>query len=248
VILQNVWVALFSGLALSALGPQLPPAVRANQCATCHLRIVWTRSALTHTDEWVTSSHALHGVGCERCHGGNAATSDKAFAHRGIANSADPLSRVHRRVLPTTCGGCHPSQRHAFVSSRHYELLLDGVAGAPTCTSCHSSMAADIPSAIEVERRCAACHDTERDQRARDARRDVEEIALLRRKLARTKLQMAGVADGARRRELGAEWNDVDAAVRETIAAMHGFDDRRIQDRLAQARARSDRLEATLGK
>jgi hypothetical protein len=145
---MTMWMSVLTILLPITLGigMQVPTAVPANRCAACHLRLVWTRSAITHVDQWVTSRHALYRVGCERCHGGDATTSDQAAAHRGIANSAGTSSAVHRMALPATCGRCHPSEAKAFARSAHRELLSRGDATAPTCTSCHSSMAADVPS------------------------------------------------------------------------------------------------------
>ncbi|HEY6894621.1 MAG TPA: hypothetical protein VI258_10670, partial [Rhodanobacteraceae bacterium] len=65
----------------AVVSPQLPDRVAGNQCAICHIRLVWTRSATTHVDEWVTSKHATYGVGCEQCHGGDPAATSGAAAH-----------------------------------------------------------------------------------------------------------------------------------------------------------------------
>src|SRR5581483_3009795 len=236
-------IALAAVIVAAVAGrPQLPAAVRANQCAECHLQVVWTRSELTHTDEWVTSKHARYGVGCDKCHGGDAATTDRTAAHRGVTAAGDPSSPVHWMQLPATCGGCHAAEGNAFARSIHSELLRQGDAMVPTCTTCHSSMSADVPSALDVERRCASCHPPDRDDRARRARRDLDEIAGLQKLLRRARLEVAAIADARRQQELAAERDELDVAIRATVAATHGFDRSRVDARLGEARAVAEHL------
>jgi hypothetical protein len=169
-----VLVALSSLMASS--GSQAPPAAYANPCAVCHLRLVWASSSLHHVDEWVTSRHAWYRVGCEHCHGGYA-TTDAAVAHRGVRNSADPSSAVHRTALPATCGRCHAAEAKAFARGAHRALLLHGNGAAPTSTSCHSSMAANVPSPAVMERECLGCHHHEPQKRAAIARRQLNDLS-----------------------------------------------------------------------
>jgi len=74
-------------LALLVTRSQIEGPASRNECATCHLRLAWTQSEVTHVDQWVTSRHALYRIGCERCHRGDARTSDWTVAHRGVAKS-----------------------------------------------------------------------------------------------------------------------------------------------------------------
>src|SRR5689334_16714492 len=100
-------------LAMLMTTSQIEGPASRNECATCHLRLAWTQSEVTHVDQWVTSRHALYRIGCERCHRGDARTSDWTVAHRGVAKSADRSSSVNRTALPETCGRCHVSEANA---------------------------------------------------------------------------------------------------------------------------------------
>lgn len=229
-------------------GLQAPTAALANPCAACHLRLVWTRSAITHVDQWVTSRHALYRVGCEKCHGGDARTSDRAAAHRGVTHSADPSSAVHRMALPATCGRCHRSEANAFARSAHQELLSQGDAAVPTCTSCHSSMAADVPSPAALESQCLHCHHDERQDRARIAKRELENVTRLRTTLRKAKLQIAAVTEPDRRTSLTTQWTAADVSIRNVVAAIHAFNQRRVEERLGDSNAQTERLVAGLAK
>lgn len=228
-------------------GVQVPTPASSNPCAACHLRLVWTRSAITHVDQWVTSRHAVNHVGCEKCHGGDAKTSDQAAAHRGVTNSADPSSPVNRRALAATCGRCHAHEATAFTRSAHQDRLSRGDAKAPTCTSCHTSMAADVPSPAALERQCLQCHD-DRQERARVAKRELADVVRLRTTLRIAKVQIAGVKDPDRRTSLTSQWTDADASLRDAMAALHAFDQRRVDERLGASNVRIEQLVAELPK
>jgi Cytochrome c554 and c-prime len=225
---------------------QIPKAASDNRCAACHIRIVWTQSTITHADEWVTSKHALRGVGCEKCHGGDAKTSDETVAHRGVKNRADPSSLVYSTALPGTCGRCHRAELNEFARSAHQPLLLKGEAAAPTCTSCHSSMAADVPSPAAFEMQCLHCHGGESPDRAHEARRELEELTRLRTILKRARFAIAALADSDRRASLTTQWTNTDVSLRGVVAALHGFDQRAVEDRLSVARVQVERLGAAL--
>ena len=233
---------------MAGAGSQVPQAALANRCAACHLRLAWTRSTLTHVDQWVTSRHAFYRVGCEKCHGGNAMTSDEAAAHRGVVKSADPSSAVHRTALPATCGRCHQSEASAFAQSAHQELLSQGHAMAPTCTSCHSSMAADVPSPAALERQCLQCHRDDPEARARVAKRELELLTRLRTTLRRAKLEIAAVTKPDRRTSLATQWAEADMSIRDVAVSIHSFDQRRVDERLSGLNAKTERLVAELAK
>ena len=233
---------------IAGAGSQAPQTASANRCAACHLRLAWTQSALTHVDQWVTSKHAFYRVGCEKCHGGNATTSDEAAAHRGVVKSADPSSAVHRMALPSTCGRCHGSETSAFGRSTHQRLLSRGDALAPTCTSCHSSMATDVPSPAALERQCLQCHRDDRETRAGAAKRELEVLTRLRMTLKRARLEIAAVTKPDRRTSLTTQWAEADMSIRGVAASIHAFDQRRVDERLSVLNAQTERLVAELAK
>ena len=228
---------------------QVPRSAATNPCAVCHLRLVWTRSGLTHVDQWVTSRHALYDVGCERCHGGDAKTSDETAAHRGVKkNSADPTSAVHWMSLPATCGRCHRREADAFARSAHRQLMSKGDPAVPGCTSCHTSMAGDVPSPRDLEVKCRQCHGAEPLDRAYGARRAIEELAPMRTMLKRARLEIAAVTDPVRRASLTTQWTETDTSLRGVVAALHEFDLPTAEDRLQASRIQVERLRAGLMK
>lgn len=238
-------LAIVLPVALIA-GPQTPRAASENRCAACHLRIVWMESRVTHADEWVTSKHALYSVGCEKCHGGDAKTNDETLAHRGVKKGADASSFVYSIALPGTCGRCHRAEVSEFARSAHQQLLLKGDATAPTCTSCHTSMAADVPSPSALEAKCLRCHGGNLPERAHVARRELEELTRLRIILKRARFAIAALADSDRRASLSAQWTRTDASIRGVVAGFHGFDQRAVDERLTAARVQVERLGADL--
>lgn len=235
-------------LPTAFLTMQIASSVDWNECAACHLRLAWTQSKITPVDQWVTSTHARYRIGCEQCHGGDAGTSSQAAAHRGVLNSANRSSSVHRTALPVTCGRCHESETNAFARSMHQELLSRGDATVPTCTSCHSSMATDVPPPTALERQCRYCHQNDPVDRAHLARRQLEDVAALRGVLKRAKFEIAGIVNVDRRAALTARWKDADLTLRTAVAGLHAFDQRRVEDRLSDARAQIDGLRTQLDR
>jgi hypothetical protein len=229
-----------------ALMVQTATGVAWNECATCHLQLVWTQSGITHVDEWVTSAHASYRVGCEQCHGGDPKTSDRVAAHRGVLNSADASSSTHRTALTRTCGRCHTPEANAFARSMHRGLLSQGDPAAPTCTSCHTSMATDVPSPSLLEQRCLDCHRNDPQDRAQLARRQLQDIAALGADLKRAKFQIAGVLNDDRRNGLTARWTAADASLRIVVAGLHAFDQRLVDNRLNDVRAQLAGLRTQL--
>ncbi len=240
-------VAAFLPVAVAAV-LQVPGRAPGNQCAECHLQRASLQSRLLHVDEWVTSKHALYRIGCEKCHGGDAAARDERTAHAGVLNSADPTSPVHWMALPATCGRCHVAESNAFARSGHQELLRQGDAMVPTCTSCHSSMAGDVPEPAALESRCLHCHPDDPQNRARLARHELEDVARLRSALKRAKVEIAAIIDSDRRATLTAQWSAAGTSVAAAVVGVHGFDTRRVEDRLSEAHAQVDRLLASLGR
>ena len=108
-------------------------------------------------------------------------------------------------------------------------------------------MAADVPSPAALESQCLQCHDT-RQERARVAKRELEDMTRLRTTLRRAKVQIAGVMDPDRRTSLTTQWTDADVSLRDVVAGIHAFDQRRVDERLGDANARIERLVAELAK
>ena len=106
------------------------------------------------------SLHRDKGVGCDRCHGGNATAKEQAKAHVGVLAISAPTSRLHPKNLPETCGACHKEIANTFVESKHYQNLK-GAGLGPTCSTCHEHMASDVIYTPEqTSKLCATCHDS----------------------------------------------------------------------------------------
>ena len=128
-----------------------------SQCVGCHGGLSDTTGAGHGFAAWRKSPHAAAGVGCEACHGGDPAARDRAAAHRGVAVSTDPESRVYFVRIPDTCGRCHASEVGYFRTSIHYaRLRADG--RGPNCVTCHGAMATSVLTPERLLQTCSACH------------------------------------------------------------------------------------------
>ena len=103
---------------------------------------------------------------CVSCHGTH-----------GIRAASSPLSSVHPKNIPDTCGSCHadaeymrgflardggpiPTDQVAqYRDSVHGKALLErGDTGAATCNDCHGNHAAMPPEVSSVSQICRNCH------------------------------------------------------------------------------------------
>ncbi len=133
---------------------------RQNNCVTCHAQITQPVALSNRYFEWHSSAHKEVGVSCEKCHGGDSTTKDKAKAHVGIYPYADPKSQIHFRNLPATCQSCHQGIVNTFVESKHYQNLKTTGLG-PSCSNCHAHMASEVVlSPPQISTLCAYCHNT----------------------------------------------------------------------------------------
>lgn len=142
-------------------------------CGSCHSDVTQMRHFGLRTDQLSLYWTSRHGArlaleddesvaSCTSCHGSH-----------GIVKSDDPLSPVHPRRQPETCGRCHSDaeamvqhglpadQAASFRASVHGQTLLEkSHSAAPSCTSCHGSHGALPPRVSEVESTCGQCHST----------------------------------------------------------------------------------------
>lgn len=133
-------------------------AYRGNNCVLCHQNLHEPLRVSAHFYEWLNSPHEKHGVSCDKCHGGDPGAPEMAMAHKGVLKEDFPLSTLHAKNLPTTCGACHLEVVKAFTQSSHFMKLQESNAG-PTCTTCHQHMAtAVITWPPETSALCSNCH------------------------------------------------------------------------------------------
>jgi hypothetical protein len=219
-----------------------PARAQQSFCADCHYANP-SAPRPDHLEEWDRSPHGRDRVGCEKCHGGNAAVSEGFRAHSGVLNSADEFSRVSRRNLPLTCGQCHVAPSVAFEASRHYELLRSGGNKGPTCSTCHGAVDGRVLSPRALASKCGECHGAgevaPRAGRVQAVRDQYEALTAVRAQLKQAESLIKRVADRKRKTDLGAELDRAQAPLVRAVEAGHKFvyDDLKAQLAVAQQRA-----------
>jgi len=113
--------------------------------------------ATANYQQWSESVHALKGVTCEACHGGDIKVADKEGAHKNMVKRTDPSSPVYYTNVPDTCGKCHSKELQNFESSKHYQKL-ESLKLAPTCTTCHAPHIFTLLDPEEFRNFCGNCH------------------------------------------------------------------------------------------
>ncbi len=154
---------LRSLLFLLAMAAFAPGAWGQDPCADCHAAQELDEAEEVHLRQWRNSAHAAAGVSCADCHGGNSSTFVQLRAHKGVLNSGHPKSPAHRWNLQGTCGRCHETEYLALQESAHFALFESRVGAAPTCRTCHGSVAGQSLGEGGLEARCNRCHGPEAD-------------------------------------------------------------------------------------
>lgn len=154
-------IGLFAFAVL--LDIQTAAAQPGSACVTCHIApkavlSEWWEAQAAHVVLWQQSAHGKAQVTCDKCHGGTPNTLDLQAAHAGLLSPRNPASPVHRTNQPATCGQCHAGPSMAFRNSTHARMLARGDRNAPTCSTCHGSMAVRRVPADLVSQTCASCH------------------------------------------------------------------------------------------
>jgi len=235
-------------LLMCLLGFAAPAGAQQSRCADCHFSRP-DAPAADHLSDWDRSAHGRNNVGCEKCHGGDAASFESFIAHRGIVNSTNPASPVNRRNLPGTCGTCHAGPFVAFQKSQHFALLEKGDARVPVCSTCHGAAGFRRPSAKALETQCRQCHGptgiAPRPERAEAARTLYEALNETRDLLRSTRSLLNRVSDKTRRAQLDQAYQQVEVPLIEAVRAGHEFTYDNLKERLSVAR---QRLEALLAQ
>ena len=136
---------------------------RADMCGLCHPDVRVTFAA---------SAHAVEGIRCSSCHGGDPSATTVAAAHRG-----DFRGVPRRRDTPALCSTCHADvslmrpynlttdQLALYQTSRHGRRLAAGDERVAVCTDCHGvhdiRRRSDPQSRVfpaNVPTTCARCH------------------------------------------------------------------------------------------
>jgi len=243
-------VAAILAVAVGALlGSAVMASAQQSRCADCHFANPGSPGA-DHVSRWDSSAHSRAGVGCERCHGGNAQTFEKLPAHKGILSWADPKSPVHRANLPVTCGTCHTGQLVAFQKSRHWQLLQKGERRGPTCATCHDDVGTNLLSPKSLEGQCASCHGKgkvaphpEFPVRARAMMQGVRDARMM---LKEAQDIIRKIGDKDRREMLLREAEQVQVPLRQAIESGHAYVYDGLEERVGVAQKRLTALYARI--
>jgi hypothetical protein len=232
--------------ALAALLTMAAPApAQQSLCADCHFANAGGPNP-RHLHEWDLSAHGRAGVGCEACHGGNPTTVESFRAHQAIVRGRGLDNPVNRRNLPATCGKCHSGPYTEFQSSKHYLLLRNGDAAAPSCSTCHGDVAAYLLSPKGLEGECNGCHGRGRKQErieyAANARILLQRTRDTRALLDRVRPLITRVKDAALRASLQYDYDQAEVPLKEAAHAGHSFVFDKVEERLGVAMARAEAL------
>ncbi len=229
-----VGVAAAASFALLAFASA---ASAQDPCMDCHAAQDLDEAQATHLRQHRNSAHAAAGVSCADCHGGNRGTFVELRAHAGVLNSAHPGSPVNHWNLPRTCGRCHGSEFRALQESAHHALVERRIRAAPSCRTCHGSVAAQSLG-VEggLQARCNLCHGAEADHEAASAVSEEGRQALARGGANLTRLRTLGreraevsrgvlrLRDPALRHEAANLLFEVNGHWDEAIESGHAFD------------------------
>ena len=133
-----------------------------NSCIQCHsnpaFRIT-NKKLYKYFRDWEVSIHALEGVTCVGCHGGNPNSTDKKKAHG--KDIQELLTPVKYELISVTCGKCHEENAKNYKKSKHYKTLTEKDRSShltPTCVTCHGSINTSIPKHDDIADICTSCH------------------------------------------------------------------------------------------
>lgn len=230
----------------------MPAAAQGSRCADCHMANInvagtnWTGFAIRHLQDWDSSPHGMHWVGCEKCHGGNASTFEPFQAHQTMLHAENPASPVNRTNLPQTCGSCHAGPFVGFQKSQHYRLLRGADGRGPTCTTCHGEVAGILLSPRALESQCNSCHGPGKPQPrpdyASNARMLMAEVRAVRSTLNQTQAIIKRIKDNRARAPFEEAWRQAEVPLIEARDAGHEFVFDNLKERLERAKARADAL------
>ncbi|OGU09747.1 MAG: cytochrome C [Geobacteraceae bacterium GWC2_58_44] len=157
--------ALLSAVATLHPAPALPAEQPETVCIQCHAPLPGKLGA--PVELWRKSIHAVNGISCNSCHGGDP------------KNAADAMNRMRgflgvpkEQEIPVFCGRCHPGVLKDYLASAHGRALGSG---GPTCVTCHGNHQI-VKASLDLinEKSCTRCHSFERAKAIRDAMQQTE--------------------------------------------------------------------------
>lgn len=227
--------------------PQIPTK---SSCADCHIANPDAPGA-SHLQDWEYSAHGRNDIGCEACHGGNATSFEPFRAHQGILGRANPASPVNRRNLPETCGKCHIGPFVAFQESAHYEMLLAGEQGTPSCSTCHGEVAAYLLPPPGLAKQCQSCHGdpdggSYHPEYPAQGRLFLDLVRETREILDQVRPLIEHIEQPARRGIFEEAYRQAEVPLIEAVNTGHSFDFAQMEERLTVALQRAEGLAKEL--
>lgn len=168
-----VWMA--TAMVVSGALSNVQAQTAANHCLSCHASL--PQPALAAPAKAFSGDvHQQHGFACVDCHGGDAASPDKAAAHNAARGYR---GKPAGQQIVATCARCHsdPEFMHKFAprqrvdqaaeyaSSVHGKRLATGDTRVATCVTCHNAHGVRLVNdarspayATNVAVTCSACH------------------------------------------------------------------------------------------
>ncbi len=165
-------------LALLLFGVLIPcsgaHAQAKNTCLDCHSQL--DPPLLVSAADYTDSIHALKGLTCVSCHGGDPSSDDP---NRAMSKAAGFRGEPERNLIPEFCSKCHsdaaymrgfdPSLRtdqySQYQSSVHGKLHAKGDAKTAVCIDCHGVHDIQPPNdqrsrvhPLNVAQTCSRCH------------------------------------------------------------------------------------------
>jgi hypothetical protein len=234
-----------SCIVLIGLSAPAEAQLQQSLCADCHFANLGKPNPM-HLHELDRSAHGRANVGCEACHGGNPSTVESFLAHQSMVRGYGPESPLNAANLPRTCGRCHSGPFVEFQKSQHYALLRNGGREAPTCSTCHGTVAADLLSPKALESQCNACHGRgktfARPEYAANARLLMQNVRGVRETLSHARPIITRMKDVPLRTALQYDYDQASVPLTEAVHAAHAFVFDNSEERLGVARRRADAL------
>ena len=116
---------------------------------------------------WKESIHAVNGISCHNCHGGD--PTDLAMA---MSPARGFLGAPKEKSIPEFCGRCHLGVKEDYLASAHGRALGRG---GPQCVTCHGNHMVRMASPDLINRQsCTRCHDYGRAEEIKAAVTDTD--------------------------------------------------------------------------
>lgn len=162
--------SVLNGLLLAVILLILPSLLLAQEqqeivCIQCHSGLPEKFSQPIKL--WRSSIHAVNGIACNACHGGDPKDMANAMSPaRGFAGAPK------ENEIPAFCGRCHVGVMKDYLSSAHGRALGKG---GPTCVTCHGShLVGKVSLELINQKSCTSCHSFERAQLIKAAMQETE--------------------------------------------------------------------------